>query len=47
LLYSSRLGWRITGERAREPGRSVRDELLARLAAAGFDATDDGGDDDE
>jgi flavin reductase (DIM6/NTAB) family NADH-FMN oxidoreductase RutF len=47
LLYSSRLGWRITGERAREPGRSVRDELLARLAAAGFDATDDGGEDDE
>jgi len=47
LLYSSRLGWRVTGDRAREPGRSVRDELLARLAAAGFDATDDGGDDDE
>jgi flavin reductase (DIM6/NTAB) family NADH-FMN oxidoreductase RutF len=38
LLYSSRLGWRVTGERAREPGRSIRDELLARLAAAGFDA---------
>jgi len=47
LLYSSRLGWRVTGDRAREPGRSVRDELLARLAAAGFDATDDGGEDDE
>jgi 3-hydroxy-9,10-secoandrosta-1,3,5(10)-triene-9,17-dione monooxygenase reductase component len=46
LLYSSRLGWRITGERAREPGRSIRDELLARLAAAGFD-TPDVGDDDE
>jgi 3-hydroxy-9,10-secoandrosta-1,3,5(10)-triene-9,17-dione monooxygenase reductase component len=47
LLYSSRLGWRITGDRAREPGRSVRDELLARLAAAGFDASDDGAEEDE
>lgn len=37
LVYSSRLGWRIAAERAREPGRSVRDELLERLAAAGFD----------
>ncbi len=33
LLYSSRLGWRMTGEKAREPGVSVRDELLERLAA--------------
>ena len=33
----SRLGWRITGDKAREPGASVRDVLLARLAAAGFD----------
>ena len=41
LLYSSRLGWRVTGDRAREPGRSIRDELLERLAAAGFDAPDD------
>jgi len=32
LLYSSRLGWRITGDSAREPGESVRDQLLARLA---------------
>ena len=40
LLYSSRLGWRVTGDRAREPGRSIRDELLERLAAAGFDAPD-------
>jgi flavin reductase (DIM6/NTAB) family NADH-FMN oxidoreductase RutF len=47
LLYSSRLGWRITGERAREPGRSIRDELLARLAAAGFDTPDIGDDDEE
>lgn len=31
LLYSARHGWRITGDKAREPGRSVRDELLARL----------------
>lgn len=46
LLYSSRLGWRVTGDKAREPGRSVRDELLARLAAAGFDATADADDDD-
>jgi flavin reductase (DIM6/NTAB) family NADH-FMN oxidoreductase RutF len=36
LLYSSRLGWRITGEKAREPGRSIRDELLERLAASGI-----------
>ena len=47
LLYSSRLGWRITGERARQPGRSIRDELLARLAAAGFDSPDVGDDDEE
>ena len=44
LLYSSRLGWRVTGEKARQPGRSIRDELLARLEAAGFDAP---ADDDE
>jgi flavin reductase (DIM6/NTAB) family NADH-FMN oxidoreductase RutF len=31
LLYSSRLGWRVTGDKAREPGRSIRDELLERL----------------
>jgi len=42
LLYSSRLGWRITGDKAREPGTSVRDVLLERLAAAGFDAAPDG-----
>ena len=40
LLYSSRLGWRVTGDRAREPGRSIRDGLLERLVAAGFDAPD-------
>ena len=37
LLYSSRLGWRATGDPAREKGVSVRDQLLARL----------GGDDDD
>ena len=46
LLYSSRLGWRATGDKAREPGTSIRDELLARLAALGFDEPD-GADDDE
>jgi flavin reductase (DIM6/NTAB) family NADH-FMN oxidoreductase RutF len=45
LLYSSRLGWRITGDKARAPGRSVRDELLERLAAAGFDVPDESDDD--
>ena len=45
LLYSSRLGWRVTGDKARPPGRSIRDELLARLVAAGFDTS--GADDDE
>jgi flavin reductase (DIM6/NTAB) family NADH-FMN oxidoreductase RutF len=34
LLYSSRLGWRVTGDRAREPGVSIRDELLARAGVA-------------
>lgn len=37
LLYSSRLGWRISGDKAREPGVSIRDQLLERLAAQGFD----------
>lgn len=37
LLYSSRLGWRVTGDRARQPGHSVRDALLQRLADAGYD----------
>ena len=35
LLYSSRLGWRIAGDKAREPGTSVRDALLERLAEPG------------
>ena len=46
LLYSSRLGWRVTGDKAREAGFSVRDKLLQRLAAAGFDADDASEDDD-
>jgi flavin reductase (DIM6/NTAB) family NADH-FMN oxidoreductase RutF len=33
LLYSSRLGWRVTGDKAREPGVSIRDQLLERVAA--------------
>lgn len=37
LLYSSRHGWRVAGEKAREPGRSIRDELLERLEKAGLD----------
>jgi len=37
LLYSSRLGWRVAGDKAREPGVSIRDQLLERLAAAGLD----------
>ena len=32
LLYSSRLGWRQAGGPAREPGVSIRDRLLERLA---------------
>jgi hypothetical protein len=44
LLYSSRLGWRIGSEKAREPGTSIRDELLERLAAAGLGSDVDGDD---
>jgi len=33
LLYSSRHGWRVTGDKAREKGRWIRDELNARLEA--------------
>ena len=36
LLYSSRAGWRIAGDKAREPGVSIRDQLLERLAALGL-----------
>ena len=46
LLYSSRLGWRSAGGPAREPGVSIRDQLLARLPAdASTDSIDDGTDD--
>ncbi len=31
LVYSSRHGWRVAGDKARAPGESVRDRLLARL----------------
>lgn len=46
LLYSSRLGWRRTGDPAREPGVSIRDALLERLAASGLGSADEPGDDD-
>jgi flavin reductase (DIM6/NTAB) family NADH-FMN oxidoreductase RutF len=46
LLYSSRLGWRATGGPARQPGESVRDRLLARLAELGI-TTDDVEDEDD
>lgn len=39
LLYSSRHGWRTTGDKARQPGTAIRDRLLARLAEAGGDPT--------
>lgn len=42
LLYSSRLGWRVTGGRAREPGGSVRDRFLARLAELDDEPEPDG-----
>ncbi|MEM8748293.1 MAG: flavin reductase family protein [Actinomycetota bacterium] len=32
LLYSSRLGWRVTGDSARESSGRVRDELLSRVS---------------
>jgi len=37
LLYSSRLGWRRAGDNAREPGVSIRDRLVERVAAAGYE----------
>lgn len=42
LLYSSRHGWRITGDKAREAGTSIRDRLLARLEESGLDSAPDG-----
>ena len=46
LLYSSRLGWRRTGDAAREPGVSIRDALLERLAAAGVSSSGFDGEND-
>jgi flavin reductase (DIM6/NTAB) family NADH-FMN oxidoreductase RutF len=43
LLYSSRLGWRIANDKAREPGVSIRDQLLERL---GIDDVGEGDADD-
>ncbi len=42
LTYSSRQGWRVASDKAREPGTSVRDVLLARLAELGLDDAGDG-----
>ncbi|MFN8035071.1 MAG: flavin reductase family protein [Acidimicrobiia bacterium] len=47
LLYSSRHGWRVMGERARTPGESIRDRLLARVAEAGYELLPDAGDENE
>lgn len=47
LTYSSRLGWRVASEKAREPGVSIRDALLERVRAAGFDVTGDDDSDDD
>ena len=38
-------GWRAAGDAARQPGDSVRDRLLARLAELGVDAGDEDDDD--
>lgn len=47
LTYSSRLGWRIASEKAREPGRSIRDELLERLRSSGVEIDDSDESEDE
>ncbi len=47
LLYSSRHGWRVLGERARRPGDSIRDRLLARLRDAGHDVDPNEPDDED
>jgi flavin reductase (DIM6/NTAB) family NADH-FMN oxidoreductase RutF len=46
LIYSSRHGWRVANDKARAPGESPRDALLARLAAAGHDTAGADTDDD-
>jgi len=47
LLYSSRHGWRVLGDRARRPGDSIRDRLLARLQDEGYDVDPNESDDPE
>lgn len=47
LVYSSRHGWRVANDKARGPNESPRDELLARLAAAGHDVSGTGDEPDE
>ena len=47
LVYSSRHGWRVANDRARAPGESPRDVLLARLAAAGYDTAGADADDED
>jgi len=47
LLYSSRHGWRVLGKRARKPGDSIRDRLLARLKDAGYEVDPNTSDDPE
>ena len=47
LAYSARHGWRIAGERARKPGMSIRDQLLERVRAAGYDVDPNEPDDEE
>ncbi len=46
LLYSARHGWRVTGGKAREPGMSIRDRLLERLAESGLEVPTDGSEDE-
>ena len=47
LAYSARHGWRIAGERARKPGMSIRDQLLERVRAAGYDVDPNERDDED
>ena len=47
LVYSSRHGWRVANDKARAPGESPRDALLARLAAAGYDTAGADADDED
>ena len=47
LLYSSRHGWRALGDRARQPGDSIRDRLFARLRDEGYEVDPNERDDEE